>query len=375
MAAVVEHLYDARAMTEQSSFDAGYFADRRGNLRLGWSDGEGSLRPTQVGAAWAAAAHFMVDSEPAQIVMPTGSGKTAVATLLPFLVGAGRVLVIAPGRFVRDQLRDEFVSLRRLKLGHVLDEAEPPPIVRMIDGELKDAGSWEALRECQVVVSTPRTVSAAHTGVTAAPPDLFDLILFDEGHHVPAATWRHVLGQFPKAGAALLTATPFRRDLKAIPGKIVFWYPLRQAIADGVYRPVTFVPVASPRPDQRDDLLAKVGAERIKSPEHHAAGSRMLVRARFVKELDSLVELYANHGVALGKVTGDTPLSHAKKIFSKVAAGELLGIACVGVLGEGFDMPAMRIAVYHDRHRSLPATLQFVGRVARPTGPDIAPVA
>jgi hypothetical protein len=49
-----------------------------------------------------------------------------------------------------------------------------------------------------------------------------------------------------------------------------------------------------------------------------------------------------------------------------------LGVAFVGVLGEGFDLPSLKIAAYHNPHRSLPVTIQFAGRVARTerTGDD-----
>ena len=41
-------------------------------------------------------------------------------------------------------------------------------------------------------------------------------------------------------------------------------------------------------------------------------------------------------------------------------------IVCVDMLGEGFDLPALKIAAIHDPHLSLPITLQFIGRFARP---------
>jgi len=46
-------------------------------------------------------------------------------------------------------------------------------------------------------------------------------------------------------------------------------------------------------------------------------------------------------------------------------------IVCVDMLGEGFDMPALKVAAIHDPHKSLGITLQFVGRFARVAGQDI----
>lgn len=43
-------------------------------------------------------------------------------------------------------------------------------------------------------------------------------------------------------------------------------------------------------------------------------------------------------------------------------------IICVDMLGEGFDLPELKVAAIHDPHKSLGVTLQFVGRFARVTG-------
>ena len=33
------------------------------------------------------------------------------------------------------------------------------------------------------------------------------------------------------------------------------------------------------------------------------------------------------------------------------------------MLGEGFDLPSLRIVAYHDKHKSLPATVQLIGNI------------
>ena len=35
------------------------------------------------------------------------------------------------------------------------------------------------------------------------------------------------------------------------------------------------------------------------------------------------------------------------------------------MLGEGFDLPELKIAAFHDVKKSLPITLQFAGRFTR----------
>jgi len=84
---------------------ASYFArnQARISIPLGLMSntaGQG-LRRGQRGALHALGAHFSLDQgQPAIVVMPTGSGKTGVLMLAPFLLGAIRVLVITPSRLV-----------------------------------------------------------------------------------------------------------------------------------------------------------------------------------------------------------------------------------------------------------------------------------
>ena len=73
-----------------------------------FSDGP-SLRRAQLGAVFATVAHFTVSREAALVSMPTGTGKSAVMTLLPFVMGSKRVLVVTPSKLLREQLTAEFL--------------------------------------------------------------------------------------------------------------------------------------------------------------------------------------------------------------------------------------------------------------------------
>lgn len=62
------------------------------------------LRRGQRGVAHAVAAHFELREDFAVVTMPTGSGKTAVLALSPFLLRARRALLVTPSRLVRHQI-------------------------------------------------------------------------------------------------------------------------------------------------------------------------------------------------------------------------------------------------------------------------------
>ncbi len=344
-----------------------YFECNAHHVRPVWrADGEGErLRRAQVGAAFSLVGHFTVAADPGQVVMPTGTGKTAAMTLIPYLAPIRRALVVAPSRLVRDQIAEEFRTLARLRATQTAPTQMPKPRVEVVRHRLGTPGDWSRLADFDVVLGTPMCLSSVLEGVAVPPPDLFDLILLDEAHHTPARTWESILSQFPGARAGLFTATPYRRDLRALPGSICFSYSLHDAITDGVYEPVTFRPVDVGTGDDSDARLAEEARRRLDDPVHREAGSQLLVRAGRIATARHLVEVYRQVDLEIEVVDSQQSLRHIRSVLARLRCGELRGVATVGILGEGFDLPSLKVAAYHDRHRSLPATLQFIGRVAR----------
>ena len=92
-----------------------YFKENAGKLTGLTLDGQAIYRECQVGAAWAALAHFTASSEPALISMPTGSGKTALMMMLSFLLRAERVIIVTPSVVLRGQTAAKFESLADLR--------------------------------------------------------------------------------------------------------------------------------------------------------------------------------------------------------------------------------------------------------------------
>ena len=342
-----------------------YFANGSRQLKLVWGAQESTLRVAQLGALWALASHFSLSRDPVQAVLPTGVGKTAVMTALPFVIPTRRVLVVAPSQLVRDQVAEQFRTLGVLRATGALPSDTPGPVVGRLLHEVTSPEAWLNLEQYDVVVATPRVTSSAYDRVAAIPRGLFDLLIVDEAHHVVAQTWKAVLDQMRGVCIALFTATPFRRDRAHIPAGIAYAYPLAQAIHDGVYQPVDFVPVDIVRGEDRDLALARAAAARLSDPAHAAARSALLVRTDSIRESERLVDVYQQVGVDIGVIHSRQALRTAQATLRRLRDGELRGIASVGVLGEGFDLPRLKIAVYHRPHRSLPATLQFIGRVSR----------
>ncbi|MGE3460089.1 MAG: DEAD/DEAH box helicase, partial [Kofleriaceae bacterium] len=172
-------------------------------LASGAADG---FREAQVAAVHAIVGHFWDQRTPAIVVMPTGSGKTAVMLAAAIALRAKRVLVVAPSRLLREQLVEKFSALDPLRprIG-ALDPASPVPSVVEVKHKLATKSAWNALRAADVVIGTPMTMSPKLSGVATPPDDLFDTIFFDEAHHVPAPSYAALAAEFPNARHVLFT--------------------------------------------------------------------------------------------------------------------------------------------------------------------------
>jgi superfamily II DNA or RNA helicase len=196
-----------------------YFTDY--DLELNLLDAPNSgFRPGQLGALHSVLAHFSVYDEPAILSLPTGYGKTALLMALPFVLRARRALVVEPSNALRQQTTSHFKELSVLRRLSVVAADIPNPVVLGQKGIPADDEAWTKVAEQDAVISTPQSFSPIVA--PDAAPSLFDLIIFDEAHHAPAETWAAFLAHYPEARFIFLTATPFRRDRKVIPGRMAY---------------------------------------------------------------------------------------------------------------------------------------------------------
>ncbi len=324
-------------------------------------------RPPQLGALGATMAHWsLAEREPTVISIPTGTGKTAVSMAAPFLTvdAPRRVLVLAPSRQLRRQLVEQFSTYAQLQGLGVLPEMAGAPTVLEMSGRVDD---WSEFEGFDVVVALPNSVSPAHYENAEQPPcDLFDCIVVDEAHHAPAETWRAIIDYFADARTLLLTATPRRRDGKRVPGSLQYYYPLRRALDEGLYKPIQPVLLTPPNPQERsrsDAAIATHAAELLARDEHRT--STLLVRAGTVARLQELRTVYEAAGIDLALLYSAISETHQREIVDQLRTRQIRAVGVVGMLGEGFDLPSLRVVAYHDKHRSLPATVQLIGRLAR----------
>lgn len=322
-------------------------------------------RSPQRGAIGELFSHWSLPRQPpALISLPTGAGKTAVALTAPHLIEARRVLVLVPGRDLRRQTVIAFRSQAVLRHVGALTGPGDPTVVEL-SGLVDD---WSVIRDADVVVALPNSISPAYYSEPVVPPpqDLFDLIVVDEAHHMPARTWRSILEHFKHDHAVLLTATPRRRDGQRLPGEHVYHYPLRQALDEGFYKPVQPILLdlpPDPSRDQVDQLIAAEAVRLASTPEH--ATSTILIRASTKERANALAAVYLQHGLNVPALHSGLGTRARESLVERIRSGECRAVAVVNMLGEGFDLPSLRIVAYHDKHKSLPATVQLIGRLVR----------
>ena len=317
--------------------------------------------------------HFSIWDEPCVISLPTGSGKTALMMALCFGLRCRRALIINPAEVLRLQTCEKFEELDDLRTAGAVTGflKNQRPKVHSVENELRSIKKWEALASYDLVTATTRTTSPGLSKIVAPPNDLFDLVFVDEGHHAAAATWKELIDAFDtsKTKVVLLTGTPYRRDNKPIGAKTIYIYPIAQAIQDDIYAPVTLVTAGQPKDNARDDELADLGIRQLGRLRKNAKSKPLiLVKTNRKNHANILGNIYIKKGMTLGVVHSDQ--SHKQNLASikSAVAGKSDGLVVVGMLGEGLDIPALKVAVFHRNPQSLPYTLQVIGRLARSKG-------
>lgn len=331
------------------------------------SDTSLGLRNVQIGAIHAIASHATLEPHEATvIVMPTGSGKTTVLMMTPYVLRKEKVLIVTPSAMVRGQIADEYRTLRILKHIGVFNEEVTPPIVCEAE-HLYSADQSETILAADVVVASHQVAASISESEIK---ESFDYLIIDEAHHVPAPTWQKIIHNMKHAGALLVTATPFRLDKKEIEGSNIFSYPLSRAYHDGIFGPITFIPIDE-APDK--DKLIALEAERVLLNDRAEGYEHcLMVRTDTKEKAKALEEVYkCETNLKLRRIDSSMSYGTIKRTLKALKEKSLDGIICVDMLGEGFDFPNMKIAAVHEPQKSLAATLQFVGRFARTNAANI----
>ena len=209
------------------------------------------------------------------------------------------------------------------------------------------------------------------------------LLVIDEAHHTPAATYTGIINRVKPRGMLGLTATPARLDGKPLKppfGQLVLGPPVEQLIRDGalsdyVIRSIDLVSTVGLRKTAGDynrgdaggQWTDRVMADAVQHWHHEAGGRQTLVFATTRKAGGRLRDRFVASGIAAGYADGSQSEAERIRAFGEFEAGRTRVLVTVDIIGEGYDCPAASCAVLCRPTASIVLHLQQIGRVLRPS--------
>jgi superfamily II DNA or RNA helicase len=298
-------------------------------------------------------------------VSPTATGKTVcMLHLAAAAIRAGhRVLMIVPAHLVAQ-------TAARCRDAQIRTDVEK--------------GSKYAMQGVDCVVASVDTLGS-EARLMMWDPEHFGLVLVDEAHHAPAASWSRTINHFELAKIVGFTATPDRADcqsvLEVFGGDVCFEYTIKEAIRDAWLSRVVqrFVKVdgldfTAVRRAARDlnegDLDALMNnAEMVKLMATPTAelcrGRQTVVFCTSVDHAYAYADYLRRLGCSATAVEGKTGKAERKALEADFEAGRIQYLCNVDCFSEGWDCPPVSAIVMARSTTSRALYAQQVGRGLR----------
>lgn len=341
------------------------------------------LRPPQTGALHSILAHWSISNKPALVIMPTGTGKTETMLCLLIANQNEKTLVIVPTDSLRTQISNKFIGLGILKAEpfDIIANSALYPKVSVLKTTIDTIEDAEKLLDANVIVSTPQILSNL---LKTGKSDIFKLIvqqcnnlIVDEAHHIAAKTWKDIKLNFEAAGKPVLlfTATPFRNDGGRIEGETIYNYPLSLAQRDKYYEKIIFAPIVDFNPATADEKIAEKAIETLKrdleAGYDHILMARVDERSKAEEVYEQIYKKYSEYSPVF--IHSGISKTLQREILEGIKEKRHRIIVCVDMLGEGFDLPQLKICAMHEMHKNITTSFQFIGRFTRTTGSNLGP--
>jgi DNA repair protein RadD len=305
------------------------------------------------------------DAQAPLYVLPTGAGKTVVASaIIERAVAAGQRILVLTHR--REILKQTSLKISGSKLDHGLIQA----------GLALDL-------EHPIQIASIQTLWARCMRTNKVPLPAANLIIIDEAHHVAARTWRKIIEAYPNARRIGLTATPCRSDGRGlgnyftriiegpqIPELIqqkhlvptIYYAPVDPDLKGVQTRQGDYVVSQLADRMNRDDLIGDIVSNWHKFGERR----RTLVFCVDVAHSVHVKDEFVKSGVKAEHIDGGTPKTERDAALARLASGETELITNCMVLTEGFDSPSVACIVLARPTKQLGLFRQMAGRGLRP---------
>lgn len=334
-------------------------------------ENEPGLRAPQIGAIYAVLAHWTTSSNIATVVMPTGTGKTETMISLLISSQCKRLLITVPSDSLRGQISEKFETLGLLKKFNLIDSAVQFPAVGVLFERFKTEDELrEFMNQCNVVITTMNNAAGYSEKLQCCFADLCAYYFIDEAHHTTARTWMEFNGKFVDSKVVQFTATPFRNDGVKLNGKIVYNYPLSMAQKEHYFTNIDFLPVFEINAENADVAIAHAAVDILEKKEKQGYTKQIIMaRCENKKAAREVYAIYKKYWIKYNPVIiySGSGLSEQERTdaIDNLKNGKSRIVVCVDMLGEGFDLPTLKIAALHYIRKSLTVTLQVIGRFTR----------
>lgn len=328
------------------------------------------LRNPQIGAIHSILGHLTNANDIANVVLPTGTGKTE--TMLSVLVAhkCEKLLVTVPSDSLRTQLAGKFYDFGWLKKKDIngksiLDDSAQYPIIGILQTGFNNISELEDFfNKCNVIISTMDLISSTPLNQVYRIPQLCSHLFVDEAHHSKANNWNKFIQKFEKDKVIQFTATPYRNDGKILDGKIIYNFSLKNAQEQGYFKEITFIPIREYYQKDSDIKISEVAVQKLREDLSNGFDHILMARCENKKRAEEIFDIYSKYS-DLSPVLIHSTIKRKNIIKNNIVNKQHRIIVCVDMLGEGFDLPELKIAAFHDIRKSLPITLQFAGRFTR----------
>ncbi|MDD3417581.1 MAG: DEAD/DEAH box helicase family protein [Lachnospiraceae bacterium] len=355
--------------------------------------------------AYIAAYEFFCENDKGEalIVLPTGTGKSGLISVLPYGISNGRVLVITPGLITKQSVIKTLNPLEdNFWINYdIIFAPEDMPVVVEYDADVLD----ESLEKSNFVVANIHKLykDSENSLLNRVPRDFFDMIIVDEAHHSAANSWRDVLNYFGNTKKIHLTGTPYRGDDEPIPGenihttslatamrlKLVKW--LRKSTVNS--KEMYFCIPNNSHKFTKEEVLEFKEAEWIQRSVALSKECSELVIDESINKLNELKELspsiphkilavacsiahaedvekwYKEKGMSVVIVHSELDKEKLEENLLKIENHECNIVVSVNMLMEGYDHKYLSVLAIFRPYKSKNAFAQIIGRVLR-TIPD-----
>ena len=340
-----------------------------------------SLRPYQSAAVNGVRHAYAAGRRAPLLVLPTGGGKTTIFSYVTSsAAGKGRCVYLIAHR--AELVKQIAMTLARFGTRHRV--IAPGPIVRQVQVEqFKAHGRTFVDPHARVFVASVQTLVKR---LEDYPPP--DLIVIDEAHHLTMdSTWGRVVSAYPDAKLLPVTATPCRLDGKGLglgaggfADEMVMGPTMRELIDAGFLSPYRIF--APPNALDLTGVRTRMGdyakeqlAEAIDKPsitgdsvEHYkrlTPGKRAVAFCVSVAHAQHVAAEFRQAGVPAEFLDGTLDALERDRTIKRFESGETLVLSSCDIISEGFDLPAIEVAIMLRPTQSLSLYIQQVGRALR----------